>query len=168
MYIEKLPCVDLCPMMYFWCFTQDYSIKSPNRFLSVLSNFPATGKMSGLTEEQRRRMEENKRRALAKRAEAKAQSGQNTGAPSTSLIRPVSSSVPQNTGAASTSLIRPVSSSVPQNRFPSGGGYNNRPAPGINQAFDEAGKSSAKTKGSCGLISKTRFEVNVIYHGKLI
>ena len=59
-----------------------------------------------------------------------------------------------------------------QNRFSSQKGSVNTagasPTKLVNQLFNEAGKSAAKTKGSCGLISRTRFEVNVIYHAKLI
>ena len=58
-----------------------------------------------------------------------------------------------------------------QNRFSSQKGSSTAgasPTKLVNQLFNEAGKSAAKTKGSCGLISRTRFEVNVIYHAKLI
>ena len=54
-----------------------------------------------------------------------------------------------------------------QNRFSSQKGSSTAgasPTKLVNQLFNEA----AKTKGSCGLISRTRFEVNVIYHAKLI
>ena len=58
-----------------------------------------------------------------------------------------------------------------QNRFSSQKGSSTAgasPTKLVNQLFNEAGKSAAKIKGSCGLISRTRFEVNVIYHAKLI
>ena len=105
--------------------------------------------MSGLTEEQRRRMEENRRKALAKRAEAKAKSGQGAaGAASTSLIRPAQGI----TGPASTSLvrppIRPATSSSPQNRFTSGGstGFgSNKPTPSGGTFSKQTPSHSSKT-----------------------
>ncbi len=38
----------------------------------------------------------------------------------------------------------------------------------VTQIFNEASKASAKTKGTCVLVQRTRFEVQVGYHAKLI
>ena len=100
--------------------------------LIFFSDTLKTIKMSGLTEEQRKRMEENKRKALAKRAQAKAQNA-STG-PTSTLIRPVSSSSSRPVSSSSirpvpSSSSRPVSSTATQNKPSSGAYNNNRQAP---------------------------------------
>ena len=108
-------------------------------------------RMSGLTEEQRRRMEENRQKALAKRAEAKAKSAPGaTWAASTSLIGPIQGI----TGPASNSLarppIRPATSSSQQNTFTSGdsSGFGSKPTPSGGGTFSKPAPSHSSTIGS--------------------
>ena len=103
---------------------------------------------SGLTEEQRKRMEENKRKALAKRAQARAQNTCSSTRPS-SLIRP-----------ASSSSIRSASSTVTQNKPSSN---NNGQAPSSGNYQQE--QRPLVPSSSSSLPSTTRFMTGKPQHG---